>query len=35
LLHVIALLIELEPEQSSLLARIVAGPLVTVDDLAA
>jgi hypothetical protein len=34
LLHVIALLIQLEPDQASVLQEISAGPLITVDDLA-
>ena len=33
LLNVLGLLIELEPEQAQLLETIVAGPMVTVDDL--
>lgn len=33
LLHAIALLIELEPDQAALLNEIAAGPLVTVEDL--
>jgi hypothetical protein len=35
LLHVLGLLVELEPEQADLLAEIVSGPLVTVDGLTA
>jgi hypothetical protein len=33
LLHVLGLLIDLEPAQRDLLQRVCAGPLVTVDDL--
>ncbi|MWA01947.1 N-6 DNA methylase [Actinomadura sp. LD22] len=35
LLHVLGLLVRLEPEQDALLGEICAGPLVTVDDLKA
>ena len=35
LLHVLGLLADLEPEQAELLARIVDGPMITVDELTA
>lgn len=34
LLHVIALLVKLEPDQAGLLEEIASGPLITVEDLA-
>jgi Type ISP C-terminal specificity domain len=35
LLHVLGLLADLEPEQTELLARIIDGPMITVDELTA